>query len=128
MRNVFIIESPRKRTLAFATSGGYITGKLLKQIDFRQPNVIKQYKQLAQNSKIGDVLCVNGYVFVLVKKHYANKLTEKDFTKILKDNADKLNEYELKTTNDDYPQYKELILKYIPNLEYRETGEWGVWN
>ena len=128
MKNVFTIESPRKHILVFGNCGGFTSGTLLKQIDFRQPKVIQKYKELAKDSQIGDILTIGTYKFLIVKKHYANVLKKSKLEELLQKNKEELNEVELKTTNDDHSAFKDLILEYIPTLEYRETGKWGVFD
>lgn len=122
-------DRPLKKIVAFITQGAHVSGKIMKQIEFRDPDVIIELKnKIANNSNIGDVIAIGAYVFVVYKKHYNTKMNTEKFEAALKIAAPIINKYKTKITNEDWPDYKELILQYIPSIEYRETSEWGVWD
>lgn len=119
MNNVFAWEKGRP-ILAFIDKKGTIAGDLMKAIKFRAPRRVEsmQEKLAAIKPEIGDVIIVDWYVFVVIKNHYRNKISEATMTKCIKD----LPFDNLKTISEDYPQFKELFEKY--NIEVFETSEW----
>lgn len=123
--NIFNLETPRKKILVFITQGGHLSGKIMKGIDFRLPAVITKMKEeLANDNSIGRVFEIRDIIFVVYKKHYNTKLTTAQFDKFLEKIAQQLNQNNLKITNEDWPNYKDVIIKYIPTIEYRESSEW----
>ena len=123
--NVFNLEPENKKVLAFITQGGHISGQIMKGIEFRLPARIEQMREiLNKNNKIGDVIELDYVVFVVVRKHYNTKLTEKTFEEALVKALPNLSHLLLKTTNEDWPQFEHIIKKHIPNIEYRESSDW----
>jgi hypothetical protein len=122
-------DRPLKKILAFTTQGGHVSGKLMKQIEFRSPEVIDKLKdKISQGNSIGDVIVIDTFIFVVYKKHYNTKMNRDKFEAVLKIAAPNINKYRTKITNEDWPDYQDLILQYIPSIEYRETSEWGVYD
>lgn len=125
MENLFEIEYPRKKILAFVTQGGHVSGEIMKNIEFRMPKVIEQFKKRASDGlEIGDVLILQDCVFVVYKKHYNSKILKEKFEIILNKVAPELNEFSLKTTDEHLPEFKDLILNYLPDIEFRKTSKW----
>ena len=123
--NLFNMEEPRRKILAFITQGGHISGKVMKGIEYRLPARIKQMKAiLPQNNKIGDVIETDYVVFVVLRKHYNTKVSEKNFEEVIEKALPKISNQLLKTTNEDWPQFEHIIRKHIPNIEYRFSSEW----
>ena len=128
MTNVFDIGLKRKHILAFITQGGHVSGELMKQIKFRSPTTITKLQEHITNGvEIGDVFVIGYYVFVVIKKHYNSRIKKEQFEIIMNDVAPRISHFSLKTTNDDYEDFKEIIENYLPDIEYCDTGEWGTW-
>lgn len=124
--NLFNIHSPRRYTLAFITQGGHISGKVMKGIKFRLPNIIEELKlKIKENNNIGEVIKIGSVIFVVYRKHYNSRVSLEQFENILSEVSEELNKYKLKTTNEDLPQFRELIEKHLPNIEYRYSSEWS---
>lgn len=123
--NVFNLETPRKRILAFITQGGHLSGKIMKGIEYRIPKaIIKLKEELQKDNSIGRIIEINDIIFVIYRKHYNSKVTVDKFDKFISDLEPELNKYKLKITNEDLPQFKEILEKYIPTIEYRASSEW----
>jgi hypothetical protein len=124
--NIFIYEQ-NKKTLAFIDIKGHLSGKLMKNIEYVQPRVIKELKQviLESGNEIGKIIVVDNYVFLTVRNHYNSKV---DLTKF-KDTITQLEPNQIyKTTGENYTECLDIIkdvnLPYT--LEVYETSEWGV--
>lgn len=123
--NLFNVESPSKFKLVFITQKGHITGNIMKGMDFRLPRTVEKLKEkLEEKNEIGDVIIINNSVFVIYRKHYNSRVSEQEFEKVLKKALPSLSGMQLKTTNEDLPQFQKIILKYLPDIEYRESSEW----
>ena len=97
----------------------------MKGIDYRLPARIEQMKTiLPQNNKIGDVIETDYVIFIVLRKHYNTKMSEKTFEDVLVKALPNISDILLKTTNEDWPQFEHLIRKYIPTIEYRLSSEW----
>jgi hypothetical protein len=126
MINVFQYE-PNVKLLAFTTEKGHLSGTLMKNIDFRLPNEILALKEKVDSGlKTGDVFVSRHTVFVVLRKHYNTKIKLEDVDKMLSKISADLSLYHLKTTNEDYPQLQELLIKHIPHLQFADTSAWGV--
>ena len=127
MKNVFEYEK-NKHILAFTTQGGHVTGDLMKAIKFRSPDtIIKLQQEINKGVEIGDVFVIGHYVFIILKKHYNSKIKNEEFEIMMNKVAPRLSKYNLKTTNEDYPNLKETIKNYLPDIEYCDTSAWGTW-
>lgn len=123
--NLFNVENPSKFKLIFITQKGHLTGKIMKGMDFRQPKIIEELKvKLEEKNEIGDVIIIKNNVFVIYRKHYNSRVDGQQFEKILKKALPSLSGMQFKTTNEDLPQFQKIILKYLPDIEYRESSEW----
>ena len=126
MTNVFTLETPKKQTLAFTTQGGHISGELMKNINFRRPEIIQEFKKLVlTNNNIGSVIEVKGYFFIVIRKHYNSKVDETTFRKAISLALSQISGGEnFKTTNEDWPQFQSVIKELIPNIEFRDRSGW----
>ena len=125
MTNVFQYE-PKVKILAFTTEKAHVSGTLMKNIDFRLPNEILAVKNWAESGvKTGDVYVGRHAVFVVLRKHFNTKIKLEGVDKMLFKIADQLQDYKLKTTNEDYPQIQDLLSKHLPHLQFCETSAWG---
>jgi hypothetical protein len=125
LMNLFTYKDLDQKFLVFATLGGHLSGTLMKNIDYRLPKEIQKFKDwLDEGRSIGDVFISKYVVFFVFRKHYNSKVKEDQFEALLKQNTDQLKSLKIATTNEDLPQYKELIQKHIPNIEYRDTSKW----
>lgn len=124
--NFFELENPKLNMLVFITQGGHKTKTLMKNIEFRTPKRIEKLHEILKNNKteIGDVIFIDDVVFVILRKHYVSKVSEKEFERVILEALPKLEHLNLKTTNEDWPEFQNIILKYIPNIELRESSEW----
>lgn len=123
--NLFNMEKPIRKILAFTTQGGHISGKVMKGVEYRLPARIEQMKAiLPQNNKIGDVIETDYVIFIVLRKHYNTKVSEKSFEEVIEKALPKISNQLLKTTNEDWPQFEHIIRKHIPNIEYRFSSEW----
>lgn len=126
MTNVFQYE-PKVKILAFTTEKAHVSGTLMKNIDFRLPSEILSLKNWAESgSKIGDIFIGRHAVFVVLRKHYNTKIKLEEVDKMLSKVALQLQNYELKTTSEDYPQIEDLLSKHMPNLKFYNTSAWGT--
>ncbi len=126
MTNVFQYE-PNVKLLAFTTEKAHLSGTLMKNIDFRLPNEILALKKRAETSlKIGDIFVSRHTVFVVLRKHYNTKIKTEEVDKMLSNISAELNQYRLKTTNEDYPQLQEMLSKHLPQLYFADTSAWGT--
>ena len=123
--NVFQYQKETK-ILAFTTQAGHVSGTLMKNIDFRSPAHILKLKEWCSESprQNGDIFETSLYVFVVLRKHYNNKLSEKMFDTALSKNLNKLKSKNLKTTFEDFSDYKEQVFKHLPNLKIYEKSGW----
>ena len=98
----------------------------MKGMDFRLPRIVEELKvKLEEKNEIGDVIIIKNNVFVIYRKHYNSRVDEgNNLKKILKKALPSLSGMQFKTTNEDLPQFQEIILKYLPDIEYRESSEW----
>lgn len=123
--NLFTYKDKNQKFLVFATLGGHITGTIMKNIDYRMPQEIERFKSwLAEGRSIGDVFVSKFVVFFVYKKHYNSKIKNDQFETLLEKKTEFLKPLKLATTNEDLPQFKEMIKKHIPNIEYRDTSKW----
>ena len=126
MTNIFQYE-PNVKLLAFTTEKAHLSGTLMKNIDFRLPNEILALKERAETGlKIGDIFVSRHTVFVVLRKHYNTKIKLEEVDKMLSNISAQLSQYNLKTTNEDYPQLQELLQKHIPQLQFAKTSAWGT--
>jgi hypothetical protein len=126
MSNLFTFDKERK-ILAFITEKGHISGNIMKGIDFRMPRAINELNNWMQDSRgFSDILITDHVVFVVYRKHYNSKVNDKDFTKLLDKVAPQLQDYKLRITNEDLPQFKNLITQYFPNIIYYERSNWEI--
>jgi len=126
MSNVFKYEQD-SRVLAFTTAKGHVSGTLMKNIDYRLPSDIISMKEWSTNGvAVGDIFVTKYIVFVVLRKHFNTKISLEAVDKMLSQLAPQLNNYKLKTTNEDFPQLQDLLQKHIPQLEFHETSAWGV--
>ncbi|MFW5889575.1 MAG: hypothetical protein ACOCUD_04260 [Bacillota bacterium] len=125
--NVFHIIDPEEMILAFTTKGGHVSGNLMKGIEFREPDVIKELKHRTKlKTKIGDVIRIRNYYFVIYKKHYNSKITSADFEHVLKLAKEKIdNNDKLKTTIEDIEKFKDVLVDYFPNIRICKRSDWG---
>lgn len=127
MRNVFDYEA-KKHILAFITEGGHISGNLMKAIKFRSPKtIVKLQQKINEGVKIGDIFVIDNYIFIVIKRHYNSSIKNEHFEILLNKIAPQLNNYQLKTTNEDYPKLRKIIENYLPGIEYCDTSDWGTW-
>jgi hypothetical protein len=125
MNNVFQYEEDVK-VLAFTTQKAHVTGTLMKNIDFRLPNEILKLKEWANSGvETGDIFVSKYTVFVVLRKHFNTKIKTEEVDKMLTQIESELNQYKLKTTNEDYPQIQDLLSKHLPHLEFCETSAWN---
>ena len=123
--NLFNIEQPHRKILAFVTQGGHLSGQVMKNIDYRLPARIEKMKTiLVEQNEIGSVIETDYVVFIVLRKHYNTKMSEKTFEDVLVKALPNISDILLKTTNEDWPQFEHLIRKYIPTIEYRLSSEW----
>jgi len=126
MTNIFQYE-PNVKLLAFTTEKAHLSGTLMKNIDFRLPNEILALKERAETGlKIGDIFVSRYTVFVVLRKHYNTKIKTEEVDKMISNISAELNQYSLKTTNEDYPQLQEMLLKHLPQLYFADTSAWGT--
>ena len=123
--NVFQYQKETK-ILAFTTQAGHVSGTLMKNIDFRSPAHILKLKEWCLESprQNGDVFETSLYVFVVLRKHYNNRLSDKMFNTVLSKNLDKLQSHNLKTTFEDFSDYKNIVIENLPNLKIYEKSGW----
>lgn len=130
MKNVFLLEYPSKQTLAFTTQGGHLSGKLMKNIDFRRPEIIKQFQEVVKQKtpQIGEVITIQNYSFLILRKHYNSRLNTVAFTQAIAAALPALKTAgfldNLKTTDEDFPEYMEILKSLIPNIEIRPESGW----
>lgn len=123
--NLFTYKDRDQKFLVFATLGGHLSGTIMKNIDYRMPQEIQRFKNwLAEDRSIGDVFVSQFVVFFVYRKHYNSKINSDQFKELLEQKSEFLKPYKLATTDEDLPQYKEMIKQYIPHIEYRETSKW----
>lgn len=126
MSNLFTFDKERK-ILAFITEKGHISGNIMKGIDFRMPRAISELNNWMQDSRgFSDILITDHVVFVVYRKHYNSKVNDKDFIKLLDKVAPQLQDYKLRITNEDLPQFKNLITQYFPDIAYYERSNWEI--
>lgn len=124
--NIFLWE-PHIQTIAFTTESGHITGTLMKNINFRQPEIIKELRRKVNETKprTGDVITIKHYSFIILRKHYNTKLTEDTFSNAIKKALPCLEAFSrFKTTDEDFPQFVDILQKQIPRLEVRTKSGW----
>lgn len=123
--NLFNFESPRRRILVFITQAGHISGHIMRGIAYRRPTAIEELqKELEKDNTIGRVIYIDHFIFVIYRKHYNSKVSLKEFERIISPIANEINEFPLKRTLEDMTQYKDLVDKYFPSIEYRYSSEW----
>ena len=126
MSNVFKYERDSK-VLAFTTAKGHVSGTLMKNIDFRLPSDILSMKEWSANGvAVGDIFVTKYIVFVVLRKHFNTKISLEAVDKMLAQLAPELNNYKLKTTNEDYPQLQSLLQQHLPQLEFCDTSAWSA--
>lgn len=125
--NLFTWE-PERYTIAFTTQSGHLSGKLMKDINFRRPDIIKTLKTRIQKNKpnIGDIVVVRNYIFVILRKHYNTRINKTQFRDIIKGIVPNiLKETTMfKTTSQDFPLFEEDLVELIPNIEIRRESGW----
>lgn len=125
--NLFNLEESKKKILVFTTQAGHLSGVIMKAIDFRLPTRIEVLKdELKINNEIGRVIETDYVVFIVLRKHYNSKVTEKQFQEILLKALPKLEGIQLKTTNEDWKQFEHIVKSAIPSIEYRESSAWPI--
>lgn len=123
--NLFNLEEPRKHILVFITQKGHISGSIMRGIAYRRPGVLDcLQEELKVNNKIGRVIIIGHFIFVIYRKRYNSKVSIRGFDSLLENIADELNQYELKRTLEDMTQFKDTVDKHLPTIEYRYSSEW----
>jgi hypothetical protein len=91
------------------------------------PRAISELNNWMQDSRgFSDILITDHVVFFVYRKHYNSKVSDKDFTKLLDKVAPQLQDYKLRITNEDLPQFKSLITQYFPDIVYYERSNWEI--
>lgn len=124
MSNVFTYD--RRIILALVDSKGTLSGALMKNINFRQPQVIENLKLKAPSLKVGDFARIKDYLFIVVKKDYRNKLSENDIEVIFKKLPDEVKKLDIKTTSESYSEFKDSLKKHFSFIEFCDTSEWDM--
>jgi len=119
--NVFVYDG--KTTLAFCDLTGAMSGELMKGIGLRQPRIIEQLKVEVKNAKIGDILKIENYVFVIMRKHYANKISAATIAPMINNIISFTSGMDLKTCEIDFPVFRAELNK-IPNLKWFSKCDW----
>lgn len=124
MTNVFRWE-PHKTTLFFLTQGGHLSGDLLKELENRAPQIVKEMlEEIAKDNTIGRYFELRGGIwgFLVVRKHYNTKPNADQFTSMLRS----LPARQFKTTLETHEVYaKTLKALALPNIEIYDTSQWG---
>lgn len=126
MNNIFVYDNSSK-VLAFITEKGHVSGNIMKGIEFRSPKVIDSLRNWIEDKRgFGDIFVSDYVVFVVYRKHYNSKVTDKDFETLLQKVTPQLQSHNLRITNEDLPQFKNLITQYLPNVTYYERSNWEI--
>lgn len=119
--NIFRWE-PHLQTIAFTTESGHLSGILMKNIQYRRPEIIEELQRIVKETspRIGDVITIKNYSFVILRKHYNNKITEKTFSDALHKAFPSLEHFSgFKTTDEDFPRFVEILKAILPKIEIR---------
>lgn len=123
--NLCYLGEGNPKTLVFVTQKGHISGKIMKSIQHRLPKEIEQLKkELETGSNIGRIIETNNVFFVVYRKSYRTKVSREQFEELLKTVSVQLKPHKLKTTNEDIPQFYDLVCKYFPDIDFRTSSEW----
>lgn len=124
MTNVFRWE-PQKTTLFFLTQGGHLSGDLLKSLEYRAPQIVKEMQEeLAKDNTIGRYFELRGgiYGFLVVRKHYNSKPDAGQFASMLRS----LPARTFKTTLETHEVYAKVLKELaLPTIEIYNTSLWG---
>lgn len=109
-KSLFLFEE-NKKILALIDLGASKSGKILQNIDFVQPRIIKELQNFVKNNdlKIGDVVYIDRYVFFIVRKHYNTRFKEDLFKEIVG---------VFDTSKETYKTTLEVSKSMTPYLEY----------
>ena len=94
-------------TLAFCDLTGAMSGELMKAIGFRNPKIIDLLKIEIKKAQIGSIIFIQNYIFVVVRKHYANKVTAATIAPMIAHIAAMTANLKLKVFSGDFPQFKD---------------------
>lgn len=122
--NIFTYE-PNKLTLALTTEGLHLNGTLMKNIDFRRPEIIKKLLEKKSLVKIGDYVIIDNYLFFVARKHYNSKFNLSGLEVSIKKMFDEIS-MPIKTTAEDYIDLVNFMKSINDNLEIYETSEWKM--
>lgn len=120
--NIFKHE-PDKLIMAITTEGLHLSGDLMKAIDFRQPRVIEKLKAM-QSSKVGTTILIDGYLFIVGRKHYNSKFDLKKIDEIITEVKEKYSNTILKITMEDFPEVMQKFAEQLENIEICDTSKW----
>ena len=110
-------------TLAFCDLTGAMSGELMKAIGFRNPKIIDLLKIEIKKAQIGSIIFIQNYIFVVVRKHYANKVTAATIAPMIAHIAAMTANLKLKVFSGDFPQFKDEINK-LPNITWYSKCDW----
>ena len=124
-KHIFEYE-PDKYHLIFIDKTGAASGKYMKALKFRQPEIHKKLKENLKNKpEIGDLINIKNYMFFVGRKHYLSKWDLKAIEKNI--NNKKLKEVSLKSLSVDYSDDIINIIDSTLEVEWRTNYEWGIW-
>jgi hypothetical protein len=112
-------------TLAFCDLTGAMSGDLMKAIGFRRPKIIEDLKTYITTNKpiVGSITKIDNYVFVFVRKHYANKVTAATIAPMIPTIIEFTKDIQLKAYSGDFPMFAEHLNK-IANLTWCSKCDW----
>lgn len=104
---------------------GAMSGELLKAIGFRNPGAIEYLKERVTKDdvSIGTMIFYNHYLFLVVRKHYANKVSAATVAPMIENIAAMTNGKKLKAYSGDFPQFHEEFSK-LANLTWYNKCDW----
>lgn len=110
-------------TLAFCDMSGAMSGDLMKGIGFRAPSVLDLLKIELKKAQIGSIIFIKNYIFVVVRKHYANKVTAATIAPMIAHISEMTANLKLKAYSGDFPQFHDELNK-LPNITWYAKCDW----
>ena len=108
----------RAYRLAFCDLGGFMSGEVMKYIGDVNYRAIEELKKKLIGAKIGDIFIIENNVFVVVRKHYANKVTATTIAPMIPAIQRATEGLELKCYKGDFPQFFDEVSK-LTNVSWR---------
>ena len=111
---------PHKRYLFFVDSRGHKSGTAMKNLALVRPEIVDKLQKILVefDATVGDIVNVERYTFIVVRKHYRNKTDLAATSRAL----DKLSKETYKTTNEDFPEIIKLCQEY-PHIQIYTSSD-----